>query len=195
MGRIIAGRARGMRILAPKGDATRPTTDRVREALFSALVTWFDTADAAPEEQLAGVRVLDLFAGSGAVGLEAASRGAAMVLAVDNRTAGIIRDNAARTGLRVEVASARAEAVVTTEVGPFDLVFIDPPYDVGSEAVDRLLLLLDGHGRLAADSLVVVERSKRSAPPSWPDGFARTWRRDYGETTLHFGAFEGEETT
>lgn len=193
MGRIIAGRAKGMRIFAPKGDATRPTTDRVREALFSALVTWFNTADEAPDEQLAGVRVLDLFAGSGAVGLEAASRGAARVLAVDNRTASVIRENAARTGLRVEATSARAEAVVTTETGSFDLVFIDPPYDVGSESVDRLLLLLGGHGCLADEALVVVERSKRSAPPSWPGGFTRTWRRDYGETTLHFGAYEGEE--
>lgn len=193
MGRIIAGRAKGMRILAPKGDATRPTTDRVREALFSALVTWFDTADEAPGEQLEGVRVLDLFAGSGAVGLEAASRGAARVLAVDNRTAGIIRDNAARTGLRVEVASAKAEAVVTAAADRFDLVFIDPPYDFTPESVNRLLALLIEHGRLASESLVVVERSKRSAAPSWPDGFTRTWRRDYGETTLHFGAFEGEE--
>lgn len=193
MGRIIAGRAKGTRILAPKGDATRPTTDRVREALFSALVTWFDTADEAPGEQLEGVRVLDLFAGSGAVGLEAASRGAARVLAVDNRTAGIIRDNAARTGLRVEVASAKAEAVVTAAADRFDLVFIDPPYDFTPESVNRLLALLIEHGRLASESLVVVERSKRSAAPSWPDGFTRTWRRDYGETTLHFGAFEGEE--
>lgn len=82
MSRIIAGSAKGRRIDTPKGSRTRPTTDRTREALFSALASWFDTADEAPERQLDGVAVLDLYAGSGAVGLEAASRGAHPVVLV-----------------------------------------------------------------------------------------------------------------
>lgn len=193
MGRIISGSAKGMRLSAPRGTSTRPTTDRVREALFSSLVTWFDSADAPSHEQLAGAAVLDLFAGSGAVGLEAASRGAGRVVAVDHHTAGTVRENAVRTGLRIEVVASRAESAVATLQGPFDVVFIDPPYEMASDAVDHLLSLLVEHGRLAGECLVVVERAKRAREPSWPEGFTRTWSRNYGETTLHFGAFDDEE--
>lgn len=195
MGRIIAGRAKGMRLSAPKGDATRPTTDRVKEALFSALASWFETVDEPPDRQLAGVAVLDLFTGSGGLALEAASRGASPVVAVDHRTAGLVRENARYTRLTVEVLAMKAATAVTGIDGAFDLVFVDPPYDATTESIDTLVASLTEAGRLAPQALVVVERSRRTPAPRWPDAVTRTWSRDYGETTLHFGALANEELT
>lgn len=192
MSRVIAGRAKGRRLTAPRGTTTRPTTDRVKEALFSALSSWFDTADEAPDEQLDGVSVLDLFAGSGALGIEAASRGAAAVTCVDSHTAATIRENATQTRLPVTAVTGRAETVVGRLTQEFDLVFIDPPYDAQEAAVDTLLGALVACEVLAAQALVVVERSSRSGAPRWPASFTRTWDRRYGETTLHFGATEEE---
>lgn len=189
MSRIIAGSAKGRRIDTPKGSRTRPTTDRTREALFSALASWFDTADEAPESQLDGVAVLDLYAGSGAVGLEAASRGAGPVVLVesDAATARLIAANARALRLQADVRAARAETVAASPGRRFDLVFLDPPYDVSTEAVEALLGSLAEHA-LAPRALVVVERSARDRAPEWPPALAETWSRDYGETTLHFGA-------
>ncbi|MEZ5087133.1 MAG: 16S rRNA (guanine(966)-N(2))-methyltransferase RsmD [Tessaracoccus sp.] len=188
MARIIAGSAKGRRIVAPKGDKTRPTTDRVREALFSALASWFDTTDADPADQLAGLAVLDLCAGSGAIALEAASRGARRVVAVehDRPTAAVIESNARDTRLRVEVRTGRAEQVVGAPGEAFDLVFLDPPYD--ADIVDEVLAALVQHGRLAPRALVVVERSSRRRAPEWPAAFTDVWERGYGETVLYFGA-------
>jgi dephospho-CoA kinase/16S rRNA (guanine(966)-N(2))-methyltransferase RsmD len=187
--RIIAGSAKGRRIDTPKGSRTRPTTDRTREALFSALASWFDTADEAPESQLDGVAVLDLYAGSGAVGLEAASRGAGPVVLVesDAATARLIAANARALRLQADVRAARAETVAASSDRRFDLVFLDPPYDVSTEAVEALLGSLAEHA-LAPRALVVVERSARDRAPEWPPALSETWSRDYGETTLHFGA-------
>lgn len=189
MSRIIAGSAKGRRLAVPKGGHTRPTTDRTREALFSALVSWFDAADAETARQLDGIAVLDLFAGSGAVGLEAASRGAAPVVLVeqDRPTARLIQGNAASAGLSVQVRAARAEAFAAEAGRRFDLIFLDPPYDVSTEAVEALLARL-ADGALAERGLIVVERSARDREPAWPEGFTDTWRRDYGETALFFGA-------
>ncbi len=192
MSRVIAGRAKGRRLTAPRGTTTRPTTDRVKEALFSALVSWFDTADEAPGDQLRGVAVLDLFAGSGALGIEAASRGAASVTCVDTHTAAVVRDNAKQARLSITAVTGRAETVVARLETAFDLVLIDPPYDLPGAAVDTLLERLVDGGILAGQGLVVVERSSRSSGPLWPAVFTRTWDRRYGETTLHFGATDSE---
>lgn len=193
MSRIIAGRAKGARLAAPKGDATRPTSDRVKEALFSTLATWFGTVDELPEHHLSGISVLDLFAGTGGLGLEAASRGADVVVAVDHRTARTITDNAHRTRLAVEVRPMRAQQAVAAPGRAFDLVFVDPPYDVSSPEVDQLIAQLGESGGLAPQALVVVERSRRSAAPVWPAEFTSRWERRYGETTLHFGATDQEQ--
>ncbi|MBK7820841.1 MAG: dephospho-CoA kinase [Tessaracoccus sp.] len=189
MSRIIAGSAKGRRIATPKGAHTRPTTDRTREALFSALASWFDTADEAPERQLDGVGVLDLFAGSGAVGLEAASRGAHPVVLVesDGPTAKLIAANARDLRLRADVRAARAETVAASPGHRFDLVFLDPPYDLPTLVVESILASLVEHA-LAQRALVVVERSARDRPPVWPAALTETWSRDYGETKLYFGA-------
>lgn len=195
MARIIAGVAKGRRIAVPKGDKTRPTTDRVREALFSALASWFDTTDAESSRQLAGMAVLDLCAGSGAIALEAASRGASRVVAVehDRPTAALISSNARDTGLRVEVRAAKAEQAVGALGERFDLVFLDPPYEAG--IVDDVLASLAAHGVLAPRALVVVERSTRGAAPRWPAVFTDVWHRGYGETVLYFGATDEIQPT
>ncbi|MFV0429887.1 MAG: 16S rRNA (guanine(966)-N(2))-methyltransferase RsmD [Arachnia sp.] len=190
MSRIIAGSARGQRIIAPKGDATRPTTDRVRESLFATLASWFATADVAPADQLRGIAVLDLYAGSGALGLEAASRGAARVTCVeaDAAAARIIRDNARRTQLPVTIAHRKALAAVESVTPPVDLVVADPPYNHPTQQVNELLAALVAAEALLPSGLVVVERSTRSEPITWPAALADRWQRRYGETTLHFAA-------
>ncbi|GAA4676795.1 16S rRNA (guanine(966)-N(2))-methyltransferase RsmD [Phytohabitans rumicis] len=184
MTRIVAGTLGGRRISAPAGDRTRPTSDRVREALFSALESMID---------LDGARFADLYAGSGAVGLEALSRGAAHVLLVesDARVARVIRANIAALGAApaARLATAKVSTVLTAgpEDGPYDVVFLDPPYAVPDEEVTAALVALVGGGWLAADALVVVERSTRSGALTWVQGITGEHSRRYGETTLWYG--------
>jgi len=188
--RIIAGSRGGRRIAMPAGDKTRPTTDRVREALFSAIAAWAGTADATAAESLAGLAFADLYAGSGAVGLEAASRGAAPVLLVEGnkRTALLTERNAADLRLQARVRAVRVEQLVAQPAPqPFDVVFLDPPYELGSSAVADVLAAVAAHGWLAPDALVVVERSRRSDDFAWPTAVGEFWTRGYGETVLHFG--------
>jgi len=183
MTRIIAGVAGGRTLRTPPGSSTRPTSDRVREALFSAL----DARDA-----VRGSRVLDLYAGSGALGLEAASRGAASVVLVesDRRAADVIARNIRDLGLAgVQVRRSAVGALLAAEPGPSDaadLVLVDPPYDVDEDALAVVLRRL-GAGWLAPGGLVVVERSTRSPEPTWPDGIRREVEpRKYGETTIWY---------
>ncbi|MGH3359388.1 MAG: 16S rRNA (guanine(966)-N(2))-methyltransferase RsmD [Nocardioidaceae bacterium] len=182
MTRIIAGQAGGRRIATPAGDDTRPTTDRVREALFSVL-----------ESQLGGwsdVRVLDLFAGSGALGLEALSRGAAHATFVeqDRRTADVVRRNIATLGLAgATVVAAPAARAVARLDGAFDVVFMDPPYAFGDDELTGVQAALGDRGAIAADGIVVVERSKRSGEPVWAGGLEATRHKTYGSTTLWYG--------
>lgn len=182
MTRIIAGTMGGRTLRTPPGSGTRPTSDRVREALFSAL----DARDA-----VRGARVLDLYAGSGALGLEAASRGAASVVLVesDRRAAEVISGNVRELGLgrQVRVTRSPVEAALARAAGESeraDLVFIDPPYDVDEDSLGMVLGRLVA-GWLAEGGLVVVERSKRSPEPAWPEGLERLGKpRKYGETTI-----------
>lgn len=184
MTRIIGGVHGGRRIETPKGDATRPTSDRVREALFSTLEAWF-------EGSLSRIGVLDLYAGSGAIGLEAASRGASYVVAVesDRATAQLIQRNARALGSVVEVAAQPVGRFLAGPAPtPVDLVFLDPPYPLSEEDLAADLRLLVEHGWLAPEALVVVERSRRSPEPSWPAGLqplpGKRAMKKYGETTL-----------
>ena len=188
MTRIIAGVHGGRRLVAPAGGSTRPTADRVREAFFSALGTMLD---------LSGARFVDLYAGSGAVGLEALSRGASHVLLVEAeaKAARVIRDNIAslRAGLSARLITGRVSQVLATEPdgGPYDVVFADPPYLVGDDEVTAVQRSLIDHGWLTADAVVVFERSTRTAvrgaPLSWVDGITADRSRRYGETTLWYG--------
>ncbi|MCW2818907.1 MAG: putative methyltransferase [Marmoricola sp.] len=181
MTRIIAGSARGRRLRTPSGSATRPTSDRVREALFSALESQLG--------DLAGLRVLDLYAGTGAVGLEALSRGAGLLTSVesDRRTARLVAQNADTLGFRrVEVVALPvARALAAPPRAPYDLVFADPPYPLPEVELAQALALLAA-GWVGPDSLVVVERSARSPEPTWPPGLELERSKDYGETVLWY---------
>lgn len=184
MTRVIAGAAGGRRLAVPPGQGTRPTSDRAREGLFS---TWESLRGT-----LAGARVLDLFAGSGAVGLEALSRGAAHVLLVeaDARAARTVRDNVRVLELPgAEVRVGRAEKVAAAPPGgpPYDVVFLDPPYAVTDDALREILLTLRAQGWLADDVLVTVERSTRGGEFRWPEGIEGLRARRYGEGTLWYG--------
>lgn len=182
MTRIIAGLARGLPLSVP-AKGTRPTSDRVREALFSALES---------RDLVDGARVLDLYAGSGALGLEAASRGAASAVLVERHAAaaGIARANAAKlraagADAEVSVVTRDARSWLERHAGPaFDLVFIDPPYELGNDALVGDLASLAP--LLAPEAVVVVERSTREAEPRWPDGYALDRRSGYGETVLYW---------
>ena len=178
--RIIAGRAGSLPLDVPDA-GTRPTSDRVREALFSAL----ESADAVRD-----ARVLDLYAGTGALGLEAISRGAASADLVEKapRAAAVARKNADRVtravggAASVRVHRVSVDAFLRTAAGPFDLVFIDPPYDLTDDALAATLALVAPVVAEGAD--VVVERAKRSAAPVLPEGLVATRSRTYGDTTL-----------
>jgi 16S rRNA (guanine966-N2)-methyltransferase len=182
MTRIIGGTAGGRRIDAPRGMSTRPSSDRVREALFSAIESWCGS--------LQGLRFLDLYAGSGAVGLEAWSRGAGVVTLVeqDRRTAALIQANAKALGFAKAnvVVGSVAATLARPPTAPYDVVFLDPPYPTADDDVDSALDRLDPEW-LVPGAMVVVERSSRSRAPSWPDGFTDTRDRKYGETTLWYG--------
>jgi 16S rRNA (guanine966-N2)-methyltransferase len=183
MTRIIGGSAGGRRITAPAGQHTRPTTDRVREALFSSIEAWCGS--------LQGLRFLDLYAGSGAVGLEAWSRGAGVVTLVesDRRTAKLIGDNARALGFAKAdvVAAAVAATLAKPPSAPYDVAFLDPPYSLDEATVAEELALLSGGGWLVPGAMVVVERSSRSPEPLWPLGIETERHRRYGETTLWYG--------
>jgi 16S rRNA (guanine966-N2)-methyltransferase len=184
MTRIISGRLRGRTITVPPA-GTRPTTDRVREALFSAIVSRVD---------LEGAAVLDLFAGSGALGLEAVSRGAdvAWFIEDDPRAVAVLRGNASTLSsslpsVRPTVRRAALPAAVSGPCpvpGGFHLVLADPPYERSGELDAPVLgALLDG-GWLAEDALVVWERSRRYPAVRWPDGYEVVFERSYGETAV-----------
>jgi 16S rRNA (guanine966-N2)-methyltransferase len=192
MSRVIAGIAGGRRLAVPPGTTTRPTSDRAREGLFASLLSELGTFD--------GARVLDLYAGSGAIGLEALSRGAERVLLVesDARAAAVIKANIKAVDLpgatvavdRVERLLARPPSGANDQAR-FDLVLADPPYALTAEAVTRVLTLLEG-GWLADDALVVVERATRSGPLDWPPGFLPSKSRRYGEATFWYGWYGSE---
>ncbi|MFJ3756297.1 16S rRNA (guanine(966)-N(2))-methyltransferase RsmD [Streptomyces sp. NPDC090080] len=185
MTRVIAGAAGGRRLTVPPGTGTRPTSDRAREGLFS---TWQSLLGG----PLDGDRVLDLYAGSGAVGLEALSRGAGHTLLVeaDPRAARVVRENVQNLGLPgAEVRAGRAEQIVRSPAPPqpYDLVFLDPPYAVSDDDLREILLTLASGGWLAPEALVTVERSTRGGDFRWPTGFEALRSRRYGEGTFWYG--------
>ncbi|NUO61116.1 MAG: 16S rRNA (guanine(966)-N(2))-methyltransferase RsmD [Hamadaea sp.] len=186
MTRIVAGVYGGRRLTTLSGPQTRPTADRVREALFSSLSSEHGG-------DLDGLRFADLYAGSGAIGLEAVSRGAAYALLVesDPKAARVIRANitALGAGASAELLTVKVSAAVAGPPpgGPFDVVFADPPYAVGEDDLKTVLDGLAGHGWLAEDALVVIERARRSPEPPWVHHITGERSRRYGETTLWYG--------
>jgi 16S rRNA (guanine966-N2)-methyltransferase len=183
MTRIISGTAGGRRLQTPSGSSTRPTSDRVREALFSRLEH---------RGLLEGTNVLDLYAGSGALGLEAASRGAARVVLVESSKAAakVIRGNVGvvgHTGVSLLVETVERALAAGPPAGVrMDLVLLDPPYDVTEESLSAVLEALVDQHWLAPDAFVVVERSTRSPQPTWPEGLELSGEKRYGETAVWF---------
>lgn len=174
---VIAGEAKGVPLVAPKG--ARPTASRVREALFSALGDVTDLA------------VLDLYAGSGALAIEALSRGADQAVLVDDSRGAVeaCARNLAATHLadRAHVQRRSVTAFLHAPPpaeAPFDLVFCDPPYEGGDEAISAVLEALAAPGWLADDARVVLERAERSGPLTVPDGWVVGWERRYGDTLV-----------
>ncbi|CAL8898412.1 DNA methylase [Kocuria varians] len=183
MTRIIAGRAGGQRLHSVPGSATRPTTDRVKESLFARLDAW---------GMCDGARVLDLFAGSGALGLEAASRGASTVTLVERAGAAAKVCRANAEILRAACPDTKITTVQSAVAGylgraPFhrwDLVLVDPPYPLeNDELASTLVPLAD---RLGPGGVVVVERSARTEEPAWPAGLRRFEASDHGETRIWY---------
>jgi 16S rRNA (guanine966-N2)-methyltransferase len=178
--RIVGGRLRGRVLAAPKSQAIRPTADRLREALFNILIHGHD-------DPVSGARVLDLFAGTGALGIEALSRGAAFALFVDDgaEARGLLRENVAMLGLGGTTRIFRRDATKLGEahpIKPFSLAFLDPPY--GKELAATALLSAHAGGWLAPDALIAVEEV--SGGFKVPDGFTEIERRKYADTEFVF---------
>ena len=173
---------------APPGGTTRPTTDRVRESVFAQIVAWRGRADEAAGEQLRGLRFLDLYAGSGAVGFEAVSRGATATWVERNRAVTrLIASTQHTLGVAGRVVTAAVVPFLRTGTPePYDVVWADPPYDVATTEIDALLAALAGRGWLTADGLVVVERASRGEPPQFPEILTDSWIRRYGDTSVYF---------
>lgn len=182
MTRIVGGTAGGRRLAVPAGRDTRPTSDRAREALFSALE--------ARTGGLTGTRALDLYAGSGAVGLEALSRGAvrAVLVESDPKAVRVLQQNVATLGLPGAQVIARPVAAVLAEPAPesFDVVFADPPYALPAAELTAVLSGAIERGWIAPGAVVVVERATRDAAWTWPVGLSADRDRRYGEATLWY---------
>ncbi|HEY5985622.1 MAG TPA: 16S rRNA (guanine(966)-N(2))-methyltransferase RsmD [Streptosporangiaceae bacterium] len=186
--RIIGGLARGRLLSAPPGTRTRPTSDRAREGFFASVT--------AQRGSLEGARVLDLYAGSGAIGLEALSRGAARAVFVesDPRAAQAIRANMTALGLPGgQVIKGQVARVLARGPGaepPFDLAAADPPYAMEDEEIAAMLVALTS-GWLVPGAIVAVERASRSADLAWPPGYSADRSRRYGEATFWYGLAAG----
>jgi 16S rRNA (guanine966-N2)-methyltransferase len=177
--RVIAGRLGGRRLAAPNGRGTRPTSDRVREAIFSILA------------DVSGARVLDLYAGTGAMGIEALSRGAESALFVESaaRAAAVTKQNLAALGLgavsRVIGSPVQRSVAGITAAGPFDLAFVDPPYAEAEAATEVLAGLVAG-GAFAEGARIVLEHAAAMHPTRFSDLVAVTSERRYGDTAVTF---------
>jgi 16S rRNA (guanine966-N2)-methyltransferase len=182
---VIAGEAGGRRLVSPPGDRVRPTTDRVKESVFSAL----------GPDRLAGARILDLYAGTGALALEALSRGGSRALLVerDVEAGRAIVANLERTGMADRGALRRGDVrAVLSRPGPeeFDLIFMDPPYDLPDDELESVIGLVAAPGWAAPAATLVIERAGGGHLPSLPPGWRSTWERCYGDTLVLFAQRE-----
>jgi 16S rRNA (guanine966-N2)-methyltransferase len=182
--RVIAGTAGGRRLVSPPGDRLRPTADRVKESVFSAL----------GPDRLTGARVLDLYAGTGALAIEALSRGAeeAMLVERDAAATRAIQANLESTGMAGRAVLRRGDVrrvLAGPAAAPFDLVFLDPPYDLPDAALGEVLERL-AESWTAPEATLVVERSAAGGAPPWPPNWRSTWERCYGDTLMLFAQRE-----
>jgi 16S rRNA (guanine966-N2)-methyltransferase len=184
--RIIAGSSKGKTLFSPT-EKTRPTSDRAREGLFSSLESEFGS--------MHELNFLDLYSGSGAVGVEALSRGAASVYSVEDHspTAAIATKN---FGLvngasgKFQVISTAAERFVSTPHQiSFDIIFMDPPYEVSNEVIERLLLDITSNNLLKRNGIIAIERETKKTPFAWPKPFIAEKVRSYGQGSIFYGGY------
>ena len=185
--RIIAGIGKGRKLFSPPS-ITRPTSDRAREGLFSSLTSTFTS--------LEGLHFLDLFAGSGAVGVEALSRGAALVEAVESAqvSADVCKQNFELLSSQNGVGKFKVHCKTTFEFlnhiasEPYEIIYIDPPYEVANSEIEKILKKILALNLLNKHGVVAIERDAKAKPFSWPDGFTEDKIRSYGAGSIHYGA-------
>ena len=183
--RIIGGSAKGKNLFSPS-DKTRPTSDRAREGLFSSLESEFGS--------MHELSFLDLFAGSGAVGVEALSRGAKLVVAVESHqpTTKIIEKNfelVNQTTGKYEVENLDAMKYVATPNNSFDIIFIDPPYELDNKSIEKILSEIAVNDLLKSTGVIAIERDSKSKEFIWPSPFAQTKVRSYGQGSIYYGGY------
>lgn len=188
--RIIAGSAKGKTLISPPDLRTRPTSDRAREGLFSSLVSEFSS--------LSGLHFLDLFAGSGAVGVEALSRGATVVHAVEsdgdmgNVAIGnfnLVHASVGKFRVFHTTAAKFLHSESAGESGKYDIIFMDPPYDLSNGVILELLEVVKNRVLLQPRGIIAIERESKSSPFSWPAGMVDLKVRSYGQGSIFYGGY------
>ncbi len=185
--RIIAGIGKGRKLFSPPS-ITRPTSDRAREGLFSSLISTFGTLD--------GLHFLDLFAGSGAVGVEALSRGAGLVEAVENNSvsAEVCEKNFELLKNQPELGKFKVHKTTTFEYlnhlanKQFEIIFLDPPYEVSNIEIEKILKKIQSNNLLSKFGVIAIERDAKGEAFTWPDGLIETKIRSYGQGAIHYGS-------
>jgi len=185
--RIIAGLGKGRNLFSPPS-ITRPTSDRAREGLFSSLISTFGTLD--------GLHFLDLFAGSGAVGVEALSRGAGLVESVESNpvSAEVCEKNFELLKNQPDLGKFKVHETTTFEYlnhlanKQFEIIFLDPPYDVTNIEIEKILRKIQSNNLLSKFGVIAIERDAKGAPFTWPEGFEEVKIRSYGQGAIHYGS-------
>ncbi|CAB4544933.1 COG0742 N6-adenine-specific methylase [actinobacterium SCGC AAA044-D11] len=184
--RIIAGSSKGKTLFSPTGK-TRPTSDRAREGLFSSLDSEFGS--------MSELNFLDLFSGSGAVGVEALSRGAANVYSVEDHspTAGIAAKNfelvSNPSGKFTVITSTAERFVATPHQISFDIIFMDPPYDLANSEIEKILTEINSNNLLKRNGIIAIERETKKAQFAWPEPFIEEKVRSYGQGSIFYGGY------
>lgn len=185
--RIIAGAGKGRKLFSPPS-ITRPTSDRAREGLFSSLISSFGT--------LNGLHFLDLFAGSGAVGVEALSRGAGLVESVESNSASaeVCEKNFALLLNQPDLGKFKVHTTTTFEYlnhlanKEFEIIFLDPPYDVSNTEIEKILKKIQINNLLSKFGVIAIERDAKGAVFAWPEGLQEVKVRSYGQGAIHYGS-------
>jgi len=183
--RIIAGSAKGKKLNSPEDERVRPTSDRAREGLFSSLESAYGS--------LTELYFLDLFAGSGAVGVEALSRGAEIVHAVEEEVSELTSSNFAlvnNAAGKYKVFKNRAQRFLESDAAlKYDIIFMDPPYDISNEEITELLDIIKARNLIQARGIITIERRSKSAPFAWPSGMECEKVRSYGQGSIFYGGY------
>jgi len=185
--RIIAGLGKGRKLFSPPS-ITRPTSDRAREGLFSSLISTFGSLD--------GLHFLDLFAGSGAVGVEALSRGAGLVESVENNSvsAEVCEKNFELLKNQPDLGKFKVHKTTTFEYlnhlanKQFEIIFLDPPYEVSNTEIEKILRKIQSNNLLSKFGVIAIERDAKGAAFTWPEGLVETKIRSYGQGAIHYGS-------